>query len=69
MNIRATFWALVGLLGLAVDGWGGLVVVRGPFLGGELARGTTILLALVAFVVGPSLVALGSWKAIRARMY
>lgn len=69
MHVRATLWALVGLVGLILGGWGSYVVVRGPFLGGEPAEGTMVLVATGAFVVGVVLLALGGSKAVRHRLY
>ncbi|WP_299335247.1 hypothetical protein [Haloplanus sp.] len=58
--------AAVGILGTAVALTSGVLVVRGPFLGGPMLAPPSLLVALGAFVVGAAGAAWGLTRYERA---
>lgn len=65
-TVRLLLWGGLTLLGAAVTGVTGFLVIRGPFLGGEALEPQPLLLATGAFVVGIIVLALGATKFVRA---
>jgi hypothetical protein len=57
----------VGGVGVAIATGAGFLVVRGPFLGGELLAPKWLLVALGAFVVGVTVAAWGVTRTVRLR--
>jgi hypothetical protein len=62
---RVGFWGLLTVVGLAVTGATGYLVVRGPFLGGQALDPQPLLVATGAFVVGIIVLTLGGSKLAR----
>ncbi len=65
-TVRLLIWGSLTLLGAAVTGATGFLVIRGPFLGGEVLDPQPLLVATGAFVVGIIVLALGGTKLARA---
>jgi hypothetical protein len=64
--VRRLFWGAVTTLAGAATGLSGVLVVRGPLLGGEVLDPRPLVLATGVFVLGIIVFALGGTKFVRA---
>lgn len=62
---RLLLWTTLTAVGAAVTGVTGFLVVRGPFLGGQVLEPRPLLVATGGFVVGIIVLTLGGTKLAR----
>jgi hypothetical protein len=65
---RLLFWTTLTVVGAAVTGATGFLVVRGPFLGRQVLEPGPLLVATGGFMLGIIVLALGGTKLARTNL-